>query len=132
MSRITCKLSRGPEAIVVSKWVQLWTVSSRLPSKTKPFYLELFGKVFVLVQVNSKRVNKEPVRICQLTLNFITHSIIVSLGNREAAISVIREAKNHIPNEPSVYFNLANMLGQKDEFLVREIFQRKSKDLSAH
>lgn len=40
------------------------------------------------------------------------------LGNREAAISVIKEAKKHIPKEPLVYFNLANMLGRKDEFLV--------------
>ena len=40
------------------------------------------------------------------------------LGSRDAAITVIREAKSHIPNEPSVHFNLANMLGQKDEFVV--------------
>ena len=40
------------------------------------------------------------------------------LGNRETAISVIKEAKKHIPEEPLVYFNLANMLGQKDEFFV--------------
>ena len=39
-------------------------------------------------------------------------------GNRDAAITVIREAESHIPNEPSVHFNLANMLGQKDEFVV--------------
>lgn len=41
-------------------------------------------------------------------------------GNREAAISVIKEAKKHIPKEPLVYFNLANMLGRKDEFLEAE------------
>ena len=45
------------------------------------------------------------------------------LGNRDAAITVIREAKSHIPNEPSVHFNLANMLGQKDEFVVRGSLQ---------
>ena len=45
------------------------------------------------------------------------------LGNRDAAITVIREAKSHIPNEPSVHFNLANMLGQKDEFVVRSSLQ---------
>ena len=44
-------------------------------------------------------------------------------GNRDAAITVIREAKSHIPNEPSVHFNLANMLGQKDEFVVRDSLQ---------
>lgn len=51
----------------------------------------------------------------------MNHALLLEKsGNREAAISVIREAKNHIPNEPSVYFNLANMLGQKDEFLEAE------------
>ena len=40
------------------------------------------------------------------------------LANRDAAKTVIREARSHIPNEPSVHFNLANMLGQKDEFVV--------------
>ena len=45
------------------------------------------------------------------------------LGNRDAAITVIREAKSHIPNEPSVHFNLANMLGQKDEFVVSDSLQ---------
>ena len=40
--------------------------------------------------------------------------------NLRPAIIVIREVKNHISNEPSVHFNLANMLGrQKIEFLVR-------------
>ena len=48
------------------------------------------------------------------------------LGNRDAAITVIREAKSHIPNEPSVHFNLANMLGQKDEFVVRDSLQNYS------
>ena len=47
--------------------------------------------------------------------------LLFASGDREAAISVIREAKDHIPNEPSVYFNLANMLGQKDEFPVSEL-----------
>ena len=48
----------------------------------------------------------------------VTPGRFPSLGNRDAAITVIREAKSHIPNEPSVHFNLANMLGQKDEFVV--------------
>ena len=45
------------------------------------------------------------------------------LGNRDVAITVIREAKSHVPNERSVHFNLANMLGQKDEFVVRVSLQ---------
>ena len=41
--------------------------------------------------------------------------------NLRPAITVIREIKNHISNEPSVQFNLANMLGrQKIEFVVRD------------
>ena len=41
--------------------------------------------------------------------------------NLRPAIIVIREVKNHISNEPSVHFNLANMLGrQKIEFVVRD------------
>lgn len=42
-------------------------------------------------------------------------------GKRDAAIAVLREAKGHTPKEPAVYFNLANMLGQKDEFPVSEL-----------
>ena len=57
-------------------------------------------------------------------LNFkVTPGRFPLLGNRDAAITVIREAKSHIPNEPSVHFNLANMLGQKDEFVVRDSLQ---------
>ena len=33
--------------------------------------------------------------------------------NLRPAITVIREGKNHISNEPSVHFNLANMLGRQ-------------------
>ena len=41
--------------------------------------------------------------------------------NLRPAIIVIREIKNHISDEPSVHFNLANMLGrQKIEFVVRD------------
>ena len=44
--------------------------------------------------------------------------------NLRPAIIVIREVKNHISNEPSVHFNLANMLGrQKIEFVVRDSLQ---------
>ena len=47
--------------------------------------------------------------------------------NLRPAIIVIREVKNHISNEPSVHFNLANMLGrQKIEFVVRDLFQNYS------
>ena len=53
----------------------------------------------------------------------VTPGRFLFLGNRDAAITVIREAKSHIPNEPSVHFNLANMLGQKDEFVVRGSLQ---------
>ena len=44
--------------------------------------------------------------------------------NLRPAIIVTREVKNHISNEPSVHFNLANMLGrQKIEFVVRNSLQ---------
>ena len=44
--------------------------------------------------------------------------------NLRPAIIVIREVNNHISNEPSVHFNLANMLGrQKIEFVVRDSVQ---------
>ena len=33
--------------------------------------------------------------------------------NLRPAIIVIREIKNHISDEPSVHFNLANMLGRQ-------------------
>lgn len=57
-------------------------------------------------------------------LNFkVTPGWFPFLGNRDAAINVIREAKNHIPDEPSVHFNLANMLGQEDEFVVSDSLQ---------
>ena len=57
-------------------------------------------------------------------LNFkVTPGSFPFLGNRDGAITVIREAKSHIPNEPSVHFNLANMLGQKDEFVVSDSLQ---------
>ena len=47
--------------------------------------------------------------------------------NLRPAIIVIREIKNHISDEPSVHFNLANMLGrQKIEFVVRDLFQNYS------
>jgi len=55
--------------------------------------------------------------MAQFTLKLM-HGHFLPSGKRDAAISVIREAKDHIPNEPAVYFNLANMLGQKDEFPV--------------
>ena len=43
--------------------------------------------------------------------------------NLRPAIIVIREIKNHISDEPSVHFNLANMLGrQKIEIVVRDIW----------
>ena len=66
--------------------------------------------------------------MCEVTfldeLNFkVTAGRFPFLGNRDAAITVIREAKSHIPNEPSVHFNLANMLGQKDEFVVSDSLQ---------
>ena len=60
--------------------------------------------------------------------------------NLRPAIIVIREVKNHISNEPSVHFNLANMLGrQKIEFVVRDSVQnfttirqrRRRRDLGA-
>ncbi|CAH3184351.1 unnamed protein product [Porites lobata] len=52
---------------------------------------------------------------------WMNHALLLEKsGNRDAAITVIREAKSHIPNEPSVHFNLANMLGQKDEFVEAE------------
>ena len=44
--------------------------------------------------------------------------------NLRPAIIVWREVKNHTSNEPSVHFNLANMLGrQKIEFVVRDPLQ---------
>ena len=45
-------------------------------------------------------------------------------GNRDEAISVIMEAKKYIPNESAVYFNLGNMLGQKDKFQVHTVVAR--------
>ena len=57
-------------------------------------------------------------------LNFkVTPGTFPPLGNRDAAITVTRGAKSHIPNELSVHFNPANMLGQKDEFVVRDSLQ---------
>ena len=44
--------------------------------------------------------------------------------NSRPVIIVIREIKNHISDEPSVHFNLANIFGrQKIEFVVRDSFQ---------
>ena len=44
--------------------------------------------------------------------------------NLRPAIIVIREVKNHISNEPSVHFNLANMFGrQKIDFVVPDSLQ---------
>ena len=70
----------------------------------------------------NKTINNK--RLLTDELNFkVTPGRFPFLGNRDAAITVIREAKSHIPNEPSVHFNLANMLGQKDEFVVRDSLQ---------
>ena len=44
-----------------------------------------------------------------------------TLDNLRPAIIVIREIKKHISDEPSVHFNLANMLGRhKIEFVVHD------------
>ena len=70
----------------------------------------------------NKTINNK--RLLTDELNFkVTPGRFPFLGNRDAAITVIREAKSHIPNEPSVHFNLANMLGQRDEFVVRDSLQ---------
>ena len=67
--------------------------------------------------------------MCEVTsldrrVNFkVTPGRFPFLGNRDAAITVIREAKSHIPNQPSAHFSLANMLGQKDEFVVSDSLQ---------
>lgn len=41
------------------------------------------------------------------------------LGDGDEAIDVLMTAKNYIPNEFTLYFNLGNMLGQKEKFQVR-------------
>ena len=41
------------------------------------------------------------------------------LGYRDDAILVLTNAKQYIPNESTLYFNLGNMLGQKEKFQVR-------------
>lgn len=45
-------------------------------------------------------------------------SLFLPLGDREGAIAVLMAAKTYIPNESTLYFNLGNMLGQKEEFQV--------------
>ncbi|KAJ7324081.1 Protein O-mannosyl-transferase tmtc4, partial [Desmophyllum pertusum] len=52
---------------------------------------------------------------------WMNHALLLEKsGNRDEAISVIMEAKKYIPNESAVYFNLGNMLGQKDKFQEAE------------
>lgn len=45
-------------------------------------------------------------------------SYFLLLGDRNGAIAVLMAAKTYIPNEYSLYFNLGNMLGQKEDFQV--------------
>lgn len=45
-------------------------------------------------------------------------SYFLLLGDRNGAIAVLMAAKTYIPNEYSLYFNLGNMLGQKEDFEV--------------
>lgn len=48
-------------------------------------------------------------------------SYFLLLGDRNGAIAVLMAAKTYIPNEYSLYFNLGNMLGQKEDFQVSRI-----------
>lgn len=46
-------------------------------------------------------------------------TLLLLLGDGDEAIDVLMTAKMYIPNEFTLYFNLGNMLGQKDKFQVR-------------
>lgn len=51
-------------------------------------------------------------------------TLLLPPGDRDEAISVLMAAKKYIPNESTLYFNLGNMLGQKEEFQVRMFWWR--------
>lgn len=47
----------------------------------------------------------------------MNHALLLEKsGDRNGAIAVLMAAKTYIPNEYSLYFNLGNMLGQKEDF----------------
>lgn len=50
-------------------------------------------------------------------------SLFLLPGDRDGAIAVLMAAKTYIPNEYSLYFNLGNMLGQKEAFQVSRFWK---------
>ena len=49
------------------------------------------------------------------------------VGQHETAILVAKEAMKHVPDEPSIYYGLGNVLGKEGryEVILVEIFFRK-------